>query len=374
MTELSLQAHVRARQIELAKSLESRKAVYLDIKFWIILRDVVLGLRDAAPEKELLRLLRRGTQRNLIFCPVSDSIFGELLKKVEVKCRQVAADLIDELSLGVSLIPYDMRASTELAHFLHAARTPDAVHPLKHLVWTKLAYVLGFIHPTNTAVSPQQELDLQKMFFEHMWTISMREMVNRLGNHELPDPQRFDRLASKLNELNARHADDLRDFARTYENEVHGVLDAFEDVSVDIADQMVRVEYGEMHSLPPKHRKKEGRQVHNLLFAAFKQEETKTALRTLHILAILHAKVRWNRQQRLKTNDFLDFQHATAALGYCDAFFTERPLRAMVTANQVALDQRFDCHVGASAEEAIIYLMGLGCDSDKVEVEDAPSG
>lgn len=184
MPGISLEAYVREKQIALAKSLEGKKAIYLDIKFWIILRDVVRELRTDTTEKELLQLLRAGVQRNLLFCPISDSTFGELLKKVDLKCRQVTANLIDELSLGVSLIPYDMRARTELAHFFHAARTPNAVHPLKHLVWTKLAYVFGSIHPKNTVFSPLQELALQKMFFEDMWKISMREMIDRFGSHD----------------------------------------------------------------------------------------------------------------------------------------------------------------------------------------------
>ena len=42
-SDISLAAYVRSRQIELADGLK-RKAIYLDIKFWIILRDVVAGL------------------------------------------------------------------------------------------------------------------------------------------------------------------------------------------------------------------------------------------------------------------------------------------------------------------------------------------
>jgi len=53
--------------------LENKKAVYLDIKFWIILRDVVRGMGNGATEKELLSLLREAVRRNLIFCPISDS-------------------------------------------------------------------------------------------------------------------------------------------------------------------------------------------------------------------------------------------------------------------------------------------------------------
>jgi hypothetical protein len=104
-SDVSLDAYVRARQVELAKSLRRRRAIYLDIKFWIILRDVVMGLGTAPAEQELLSLLREGVAEDSIFCPISDTTFAELLKKADVESRRLAAALIDELSIGVTLIP-----------------------------------------------------------------------------------------------------------------------------------------------------------------------------------------------------------------------------------------------------------------------------
>jgi hypothetical protein len=355
-SDVVLDAYVRSRQLELASSLDHKKAIYLDTKFWIILRDVVTGIRNDPIDLELLLLLRKGVGNGKIFCPISDSTLGELLKKADVKSREVIADLIDELSLGVTLIPYDVRAGTELAHFLHSAVTPTEVLPLDQLVWSKLSYVMGFLHPRGTPFDPATELTMQKMFFDHMWTLSMREMVDRIGDSALPDPERFEALAERLNELNTLHTGELRSFAQAYENEVHGILDIFMDVAIDIVSQMVQAKHGGGHELDPEQRKAEGKQLHNLLFAAFKRGRAKDALPSLHIPASLHAAIRWNRQQRLKANDFLDFRHATAALGYCDAFFTERSLRALVTANHIALDRRYGCDVVASPEEAVSYL------------------
>jgi hypothetical protein len=358
-SDVSLDAYVRSLQIELARSLEHKKAIYLDIKFWIILRDVAAGMRKDPAELELLSLLREGVVKDKLFCPISDSTFAELLKKADVLSREATANLIDELSLGVTHIPHELRANTELAHFLHSARTPHEVHPLDHLVWSKLSYVMGFLHPRGTEFDEATELVMQKMFVDHMWTLSMREMIDRIGDHKLPNPERFEVLAQRLNELNTRYATELGTFAQTYDNELHGILDAFNDVAVDIVEQMARIEYGDKPPLSPDQRQEEGRFLHKLLFAAFKKEATKDALPSLHILASLHAAIRWNKQQKLKANDFLDFQHASAALGYCDAFFTERSLRSMVTAGHIALDRRYACHVVSSPEDAVTYLRGL---------------
>ena len=332
--------------------------VYLDIKFWIILRDVLVGLRNAPVEKQLLSELREGVERGSLFCPISDASFGELLKNANVESRRITAKLIDQLSLGVTLIPYDLRVATELAHLLHFAKTPNQVHPLKHLVWAKLSYVMGFSHPSGTPFDAVTELAMQKEFFDHMWNIPMEQIIDAIGDTPLPaDP--FHALSHKINELNAQHREELNSFIQTYDSELHGMIGVFINLAVDIVHQMVVAENGPRPRLSLEQWTEQARQLHNLLFAASKKDGLKDSLSTLKIHASLNASVRWNKGQKLKPNDFLDFQHAAAALGYCDAFFTERSLRGLTTAAHVALDKKYDCHVVATPEDALAYLYTL---------------
>lgn len=355
----AIQSYVRTKQLELAAALTERKAVYLDVKFWIILRDVVMGERSDARDKELLRLLRELVHNGNIFCPISDTVFIELLKKTDLKCRQVVADLIDEMSLGVSLIPFEMRGNTEVAHLLHAARSPQSVYPLEQLMWTKLSYVLGFSQPQFSGPLAVHTFEIHKAFVDHMWTVPLREMMDRLGTTAAQVEMRFEKLAENLNVANQQHAAELNSFEQMYQTEVHGVLDVFEESMVGIVEQIVFAEHGIPPSGDPEQRREHGRQLHNLLFAALQRIETRRTLRSLHIVAMLFAYVRWNAGQKLKANDFHDFHHAAGALGYCDAFFTERSLRASITAAHMALDKQFQCNVSVSTDEAIGYLKSL---------------
>jgi hypothetical protein len=224
------------------------------------------------------------------------------------------------------------------------------VHPLEDLVWSKLSYVMGFLHPHGTPFDPATELAMQKAFFDHMWNMDMCQIIDAIGDHPLP-VQPFDVLARQINELNAQHMEELRTFPQVYDREIHGMLDVFINVAVDVVEQMVISEYGPRAPLAPEQRKKQERKLHNLLFAGLKKERTKKALPTLDILATLNASIRCNKKQQLKPNDFLDFQHATAALGYCDAFFTERSLRGQITASHVRLDEKYVCKVIATPED-----------------------
>ncbi len=94
----------------------------------------------------------------------------------------------------------------------------------------------------------------------------------------------------------------------------------------------------------------------NLLLRAFSKDGTKNALRTIHIHACLHANLRWNKSRQFEANDFHDFNHAAAALAYCDAFLTERSLHTLATAKNTNLESINGCRVTNSVGEAIQIL------------------
>src|SRR5882724_1019711 len=356
---LSIDKYVRQRQIELAVDLERKKAVYLDVKFWIILRDIAAGRRTGSGEIQLLHSLRESVSKGIVFCPVSDSTFAELLKQSDPITRKATARLIDDLSLGVAIIPFESRVGTELAHFIYSASNSNNLYPLKHLVWSKLVYVLGFVHPSQPEFDEESEIALQKQLFDYMWMIPMSDIIDRIGSAISPGFTSFEQLANVLNAENAKHASELLNFEGAYLAEIQGAIDLFAGTAVDIVGEMFEKRSCYKGQLSTTERSAREREFKNLLFAAFKQDTTKDALRTLHMMACMHAFVRSNKQQQLKANDFFDFRHATAALGYCDAFFTERSMRAMISAKHMSLDKRYGCRVIADVDDAIDYLASV---------------
>lgn len=78
---VSLTEHVHRRHFELTQSLDNRRAIYLDTKFWLILRDTVLGTRVSDESQALLTLLRQTVTSGKGFCPISETTFMELLKQ-----------------------------------------------------------------------------------------------------------------------------------------------------------------------------------------------------------------------------------------------------------------------------------------------------
>lgn len=165
---ISLDRHVKRRVVELGCALETRVAIYLDLNFWIRLKSCMLGLNGSGDDARLLRLLRSGAAEGRLFCPISESVFFEVLKQSDPSSRMATARLIDELSLGVTLLPNPRRFATEISHFFYSFQEDSELHPISHLVWSKIAYVLDFSHPSSTAFDTDTELVVQKSFFDHM--------------------------------------------------------------------------------------------------------------------------------------------------------------------------------------------------------------
>lgn len=356
--DVSLERYVRARQIELARSLDGVPAIYLDTNFWITLRNAAAGRESSTEAADLLQRLRIGVNDGKIFCPISDGTLAELFKQKDPTTRMATARLIDQLSLGVALIPFERRVATELAHFIYAQARVGELHSVRDLVWTKLSYALGELHPTETAFDAATVLALQKAFVDHLWTQSLTQMMQAAGGVPPPLPE-FDDLAKRLNASNATHADELKSFAHAYTTEIAGAIDVVIGTVLDILGAMHRKTTG-LSALMDDHQRSEyERMWRNLLIAAFKKDPTKNTLRSLHINTCLHVSVRWNRWQKFEANDFIDFRHACAALAHCQAFFTEASLASWVTAKNVALDRRYGCYVASDVRSALTFIKSI---------------
>src|SRR5712671_2841249 len=123
--DISIDRHVKSRVVELGRALTNKHAIYLDIRYWLLLRRALLADDDSTPNGKLLVLLRDAVNTGKVFCPISETVFLELLKQSDPSSRLRTAKLIDDLSLGVSLLSQHERVATELAHFLYSYSAQD---------------------------------------------------------------------------------------------------------------------------------------------------------------------------------------------------------------------------------------------------------
>jgi hypothetical protein len=361
--EVSLERHVKSRVVKLGRVLENRAAIYLDTKFWIVLRDCAAGRNDDPAARELLQRLRKLVQDGRAFCLIGESTFCEFLKQDNANSRIESARIVDELGLGVALLDHRTRLGTEISHFVHSADGRGDLHPLHHLIWSKVAYVLGFTHPSQTGFDAETELAIEKAFFDEMWDMQLAEMMRMLGAHSPPGGLDFS--VSSLNGGVKQNADQIKSFAQAYAAELGGAAEVGADMAMDVTGDIFRKKTG---GEPPEAKSMQWQtfwnQWANLLFAALKKRpQVRQQLRTLHIQAALHAAFRWDKARRFTSNDLYDFEHASAALAYCRAFFTDHALRSTIVARNVALDELFQCRVASKILDAIEVLKAVEIES-----------
>ncbi len=358
--EISLERHLKSRVVELGRALAGKQAIYLDIRYWILLRQALLADDKPTANWKLLTLLQDAVRSGKIFCPISETVFLELLKQSDPSSRLRTARLIDELSLGVSLLSQPERVAAELAHFFYSTQNGADVYPLRHLIWTKLPYVLGFIHPTETAFDAEAQLAIQKAFFDEMWTIELAQMIEMIGEVPVPFDSGLHDIADMLNTGNTEHAGEIKSYKHAWVNELSGVVDLCADIAADIVAEIAE-KHGHFAPLRESDEWKRNRLMcANLLFQGM---QAKPGLRhktpTLYIEACLHATIRWDKSRRLVGNDIYDFNHASAAVAHCQAFFTEAPLKALLALKHHGLADDFTCRVVSDIPEAIDILSDL---------------
>src|SRR5581483_8094621 len=257
---VSIDQYVRSCSVDLGQEVKKRAAVYLDQRYWIIIRDVTLNRRTDTASLTLANLLKDLVRTGKVFCPISESVFVELLKQEDLNTRRSTAGVIDELSLGVTLIPESKRVGTELAHLLKSHSNPDSVYPLSWLVWSKLSYVLNVVHPTNTPFSTEDELLIQKVFFDHMWDISLGEVVDRLDERPVP-PINLDPVAKRLNEENLALSNEVRSYRQAYLGEIAGLLSLYVETAREILESTYAQDFGVDPSVTDAERRNHNREL-----------------------------------------------------------------------------------------------------------------
>jgi hypothetical protein len=349
---LSIDAHVRRRQLDLAASLAGRVAIYLDTRFWIDLRRADEDGGSSSRARPLLAALRVAVGSGRAFCPISASTFIELLKHSDADVRRRTAALVDELSLGVSILALDELLDAEVRWF---ADDPgdSPLDPVREPVWTKLAYALGTISPEIEGMGARELLAFQVVGFDAIWRTTLEEVVVGLGEPTSPN---FDEAAERMTRDSAAHVHEIPTFDAAYRAE----LSPMATMGGRFLARHLREKATAAGVVTPDRDDGSLEICRNVIGNALVLDKGRQSLRSAHIRASLHAIIRHNRARRFRANDIFDIEHAVGGIGYGRAFFTEKSMCAAATQPPLSLDRLYDCFVTSDVEAATRFVMNLG--------------
>ena len=354
--EISLDRYVRSKILATADRVLARKRVYLDTRFWILLRDVSLGRAKDAVHEQILGSLRELVTAGTAICPINADTLAELLKQRDETTRLATAKLIDELSLGVALQSSEERVGTELMHCVQLTRLgPARIEPLERLVWTSPVHVLGHSFPTFGRLPEDQRLACQKAFTDYVWDFPLAEQIPYLKGVPAALNGSWKAIADKLNREIKEHDQKVLPLSELHLHEFEGGLQLYLPKIIGMFEHLY--EY-DMRVTPEAVREDPTTAARGLIRMLVESLRTGTIGRQLPSLIIragLHAGVRRNRGRQFTGNDLHDFGHATAALAYCDYFATDKSLRHLVV-NDLRFDERYDTIVTAEPAELLALL------------------
>ena len=348
--EISIEQHIAARAETLAASLEGKSAIYLDTRFWVIIREVRAGVRTGANDRKLVHHIEGLVASGRAFCPIAEPTFSELMKQGDVEQRVQTARAVDDLSGGVSLLPDTELMPSEAEHLLLAKLLHrDSPRPVP---WTGLGFVLGNLYPVETIFPASEERAVQKAVYDRLWEQPLAGIVASLDSGEYSDADERAAEANRINAGNAAHREDMESFDKVLEQEFQGVAQSCVEHLPQLSATLAPFEAG----MPLEPWKMWTIALREML----KVEDNARALPTAHIHAVIHALYRWEyRDKAISPNDLVDFRHATAALGHCDALLTDGGLSRTLRHRRLSLQQVHRRFVTSDVEEAISYLRGL---------------
>ena len=346
--------YILGKQRELEGLLTGRAPVFLDTNFWVMARQAAFGESDRPELISLLGALRLAVESGRAFFPITADLIEEFSKQSAERLYRTML-VVDRLSLGVVMVPHHERTAIEIEAF--NAKVFPGYPPEPRPLWTCYAFALGYqdLRPAGVEVDDALLVALA----EKAWMAQPSLMALTLPPDTFSARSESERLAAYLNEQELLYAHEIDSHATALRIEIAGAASMIAGI---VAREFRRMALaaGQMEEAKDIARSREvGMMGARMIAQALQKEEHRRSFGSLYVPAMVHAAIRSEAKRKIKPNDIFDFRHAAAALPHCRAFFTDGPLKKLITSGHVKLDALYDCSIAATPAEAIAELEKL---------------
>lgn len=356
--ELDASRYIQAKRLKLGREIAAHHRIYLDTKQWIQMRDVAIGRPRNQIHSEIFSRLLSLRSTKSVLCPISSSVFMELMTQSDDETRIATAKVIDQLADGCCCLPPLTLTERELMYFMieKGLGGKPKQPPILHAAWTKVPFVLGETMPVSDELPADVMSAMQRSLDDLFCSATVEEFVTQLGSEGWERQVEEERkLVEQLSEGKTLHANDHAKFHDLLCEEIYGGLDALRDILEEVMIQVAQLS-GATGEVSDSERKSGGQLLANLVTNAFRHRRIGNELPQIHIHAALHAALRWDKNRKYDPNDFEDIRHATVALPYYDLFCTERGLCHQITQKLLQLDKIYGTKVVSSDQEFLAYM------------------
>ncbi|KAF0813928.1 hypothetical protein IGB42_01607 [Andreprevotia sp. IGB-42] len=335
--QVSLVDHMRAKRKAKALHASTKKLIYLDTNAWKCMADY----RQKKPSltSAMLsfgNLLQQAVNSTNFVFPIGLPTFFELDSMTRPETRAVLTTLVDELSQGFCIAPFQERVGGELKKL--RTDTLDIPDTLEDFLCSPIE-LLGI--PTlsfneHTKIDFDEEA-FNKAFFDSLTELPFSfqlELASTLEGNKWDNSRGI----TELNAGKREHQAAVSKLIQGIFLELCGCIahwyeaEKIELSRKDLLRYCARA-LGHWHSTP-----------------------TSRALPTLRILSSLYGLMRLDSHRKYHAGDPNDFMVAASALPVAQALFTDKKLANLLADSNLRLDTFSDCQIISGFDEMAEYL------------------
>lgn len=340
--------YIRKESPRIADRYSRKQKIYLDLKFWILLRDGAESNDQIIVQiaKKISELYSSG---KCIF-PISDIIYYETMKQGDETKRSASIALLDRYSEGLAMVSAMHQFQIAFGYWVRKHLKIDNLSGPKESVWSSINLVIGFPGFAEHAENLNEQL--QMSFFDFAGKISLSAIHKNIVLPFVPFKGKDD--VEQLNEGKEKYKHQNKTFKELFISELDGFM---QELKRYIQDELVAVFIQKMNRQPTIQEMADSNpdDYCKLIIRLFKDEKLSDELPLLKIFPSLFAMLRWNKGRVYKDgNDTIDVLHAVNALPNCQYFFTEKELKSMIV--QLKLDKLFKCSVESEPKRILEIL------------------
>lgn len=342
----TIDEYINGLKIQLGSELSKKKLIYLDVNFWIKLRKCFTNDEIESDYYEFYKLLFDLVEKEKVLCPINHSIFSELLKQGDADSRINTAKVIDIFSKSITLIFEFEKEEYELQYYIRQRLLNELyLTPIEQCIWVKIPYIMGVCTFYNNKIDKATEEKNQIEYFKYSWTITLEEiMKNYLRETVAPFLYRSE-TASKLNKGKFLHSDEMKSLPDLFKTELKGALSVVIELIKDYFSWLSKNRPEILALLSNKLMINSPKDLCDQIEDDILKKKNGRYLPGIYINTCIHTLMRWDKTRIFKANDLYDFEHARAALPYYQYFFTEGPLKHLITMKPYKLSNKYDCIV-----------------------------
>ncbi|MGJ8724605.1 MAG: hypothetical protein ACSHYB_08615 [Roseibacillus sp.] len=342
--EMTGSSYLHLLHCQLRDFLRNREVVYLDTFYWTKMRDAVLG-KGETRFLSLFEQLQSLVESGRIICPLSHSLFEELMRQSDTVTRMATAKLMDALSAGVCLRAPDELIEVEIRRQIYRSIKPEVKDAWTEWIWTKVGFLFGEQLPINEDMSDEDNDYVQKNYIDYMWyERNLVEFLEALQHEQFPLPDNeayaaatnvdFGQVRSNnMGKEAIRHQEAgfvwHSHYFKTFKRVVQEIWEAEKQACQEYAAK------AENQSQP---------------------KPNPNVLPNLHILATLSTYFASDKRKVVRPTDIPDMEHAAFALPYCDVYTCDRAMGHAIQQPPHRLERTFKTKVCDRVEELLQHL------------------